>query len=84
MEARSVLDAIDTSMEALKAARELLAENPAPLMTVEDIAAYWRCSSQHVRNVLTTNYFHGKVLRIGGSIRLRREDVLAFGVDEEA
>lgn len=84
MDSTAVLDAIDTSMEALKAARELLTETPAPLMTVEDIAAYWRCSSQHVRNVLATSYFNGKIRRIGGAIRVRREDVLSFGVDEEA
>lgn len=80
----TVRNEIDRSIKALSKARELLFDEIEPLMTVEEIAVYWNCTIQHVRNVLSNNYFRGKTRRIGGIVRVRREDVFSYGVDEES
>ena len=74
-----VCDELDRSIEALSKARELLSDKLEPLMTVEDVAAYWRCSVQHVYNVVSSGVLKG--IKIGGILRFRRSDVLTIGVD---
>ena len=75
----SVRDELDRSIEALLKARDLLDDKLEPLMTVEDVAAYWRCSVQHVYNVVSSGALKG--IKIGGILRFRRLNVLAIGVD---
>lgn len=71
---------IQCSMAALKKADELLNGKIEPLMTVEEVAAYWRCTNQHVYNLVNSNVLNA--IKIGGSLRFKRADILSFGVDK--
>jgi excisionase family DNA binding protein len=73
---------IRRSIEALQKVDVLLADKLDPLMTVEDVAAYWRCSVQHVYNTVSSGAL--KSVKIGGILRFHRADVLAIGVDVKA
>jgi excisionase family DNA binding protein len=78
----SVREEIRRSIEALQKADALLADKLDPLMTVEEVAAYWRCSNQHVYNIAASGTLAS--LKIGGNVRFRRADVLSVGVDVTA
>lgn len=75
----TVLDELDRSIEALSKARELLSDKLEPLMTVEDVAAYWRCSVQHVFNIERS----GLITRepVPGLVRFKRSAILELKVD---
>lgn len=77
-----VRNEIKRSIEALQRADELLADKIEPLMTVDEVAAYWRCSKQHVYNIVSSGILVG--VKIGEILRFRRADVIKIGVDVKA
>jgi excisionase family DNA binding protein len=50
-----------------------------PLLTVEEVAAFFQCSEQHVYNIVYSGTL--KARKIKGLLRFRKEDVLNAGTD---
>lgn len=74
---------IDEAANALALARDFItSEKLEPLMTIEDIASYWKCSTSHVYKMESAG--HIKRANVPGLVRFNRSDILNLRVDIEA
>ena len=83
MTADKIIEVLDEATEALLIARGFITgEKLEPLMTIEDIASYWKCSVSHVYKMETAG--HIKRANVPGLVRFNRSDILNLHVDIEA
>jgi excisionase family DNA binding protein len=53
-------------------------EQLSEIMTLKEVAAYFRCSERHMQNLIVRGLPH---FRLGALLRFRKEEVLQFLVD---